>query len=171
LQRVHFFVVYTVNGGMFVSKREEYESKTEKLVLPIIEENGFELVDVEYVREGSNWYLRVYIDKPGGITVDDCEVVSRRLGDLLDAEDFVSEAYILEVSSPGLGRPLKKDKDFNRSIGMMVEVKLFKAIEKRKNFEGELKSFDAETVTIVEDEKEIVFNRAEIALIRLAFDF
>jgi len=154
-----------------MSKREEYEAKTEKLVLPIIEEHKYELVDVEYVREGSNWYLRVYVDKPGGITVDDCEIVSRALGDLLDRDDFVEEAYILEVSSPGLGRPLKKEKDFNRSIGKMVEVKLYKAINKRKNYEGELKCFDDKTVTIIEDGEDVIFNRDEIALIRLAFDF
>ncbi len=154
-----------------MSKREDYEAKTEKLVLPIIEENKYELVDVEYVKEGSNWYLRVYVDKPGGITVDDCEIVSRALGDLLDRDDFIDEAYILEVSSPGLGRPLKKEKDFNRSIGKMVEVKLYRAINKRKNFEGELKAFDDATVTITEDNEELTFNREEIALIRLAFDF
>ena len=86
-----------------MSKREIYEQKTEELISPIIEEHRFELVDVEYVKEGSNWYLRAYIDKPGGITVDDCEVVSRRLSDLLDEQDFIDDAYILEVSSPGLG--------------------------------------------------------------------
>lgn len=154
-----------------MSKREEYESKTEKLVLPIIEENKYELVDVEYVKEGGNWYLRVYVDKPGGITVDDCEIVSRALGDLLDRDDFIDEAYILEVSSPGLGRPLKKEKDFTRSIGKMVEVKLYRTVNKRKNFEGELKEFDDETVTIIEDGEDVVFKREEIALIRLAFDF
>lgn len=154
-----------------MSKREEYEAKTEKLVTPIIDERNYELVDVEYVKEGSNWYLRVYVDKPGGITVDDCEIVSRALGDLLDRDDFIDEAYILEVSSPGLGRPLKKEKDFNRSIGKMVEVKLYRAINKRKNFEGELKCFDEGTVTIIEDGEDVVFKREEIALIRLAFDF
>ncbi len=81
-----------------------------------MEEYGFELVDVEYVKEGSNWYLRAYIDKPGGITVNDCEVVSRRLSDILDEKDYIEDSYILEVSSPGLGRPLKKEKDFERSL-------------------------------------------------------
>ena len=86
-----------------MTKREEYEAKTEALVMPLIEKNHFELVDVEYVREGGNWFLRVYIDKEGGITVDDCELVSRALSDLLDVEDYIPDAYILEVSSPGLG--------------------------------------------------------------------
>ncbi|MEF2596379.1 MAG: ribosome maturation factor RimP, partial [Lachnospiraceae bacterium] len=100
-----------------MSKRETYEQRTEELISPIIEQNQFELVDVEYVKEGGTWYLRAYIDKPGGITVDDCEVVSRALSDLLDKHDFIEDAYVLEVSSPGLGRPLKKEKDFARSIG------------------------------------------------------
>ena len=100
-----------------MTKREEYEQKTEKLLEPILEANHFELVDVEYVKEGGSWYLRAYIDKPGGITVDDCEIVNRALGDLLDEHDFIEESYILEVSSPGLGRPLKKERDFARSLG------------------------------------------------------
>ena len=108
-----------------MTKREEYEKKTEELLLPIMEENQFELVDVEYVSEGGVYYLRAYIDKPGGITVDDCEVVSRRLSDLLDKKDFIKDAsYILEVSSPGLGRQLKKDKDFDRNMGKEVEIRL-----------------------------------------------
>ena len=106
-----------------MTKREEYEQKTEKLLMPIMEANGFELVDVEYVKEAGNWYLRAYIDKPGGITVDDCEVVNRELGDLLDRDDFIDDSYILEVSSPGLGRPLKKERDFIRSKGEEVDIR------------------------------------------------
>lgn len=154
-----------------MSKREIYEQKTEELLLPIMEENGFELVDVEYVKEGGNWYLRAYIDKPGGISVNDCELVSRRLSDLLDEKDYVEDAYILEVSSPGLGRPLKKEKDFKRSLGELVEVRTYRMIEKRKEFTGILKAYDEHTVTIEEDETERVFDKSEIALIRLAFDF
>ena len=105
-----------------MSRKETYEQKTEELLIPLIEQHQFELVDVEYVKEGGTWYLRAYIDKPGGITVDDCEVISRALSDLLDEHDFIEEAYILEVSSPGLGRPLKKDKDFERSIGEEVDI-------------------------------------------------
>ena len=97
--------------------KKDYESRTEAMLMPIAEAKGFELVDVEWVKEGANWYLRAYIDKENGITVDDCEEVSRALSDLLDEEDFISENYILEVSSPGLDRPLKKEKDFARSIG------------------------------------------------------
>lgn len=155
-----------------MTKRETYEMKTEELLQPIIAENNFELVDVEFVKEGSNWYLRAYIDKDGGITVDDCELVSRALSDLLDEKDFIDEAYILEVSSPGLGRPLKKDKDFARSIGEEVEIKLFRAIDKQKDYSGYLKAYDKDTVTIEDDdENEMVLERSNIALIRLALDF
>lgn len=93
-----------------MAKHTEIENRTEAMVLPIIEENGFELVDVEYVKEGANWYLRVYADKEGGISIDDCVLISRALEEKLDEEDFIEDAYILEVSSPGLGRPLKKEK-------------------------------------------------------------
>lgn len=159
-------------GGMGMSKRETYEQKTEELLLPIVEEHQFELVDVEYVKEGSNWYLRAYIDKPGGITVDDCEVVSRRLSDLLDEKDYIEDAYILEVSSPGLGRPLKKDKDFARSIGEEVEIRTFRAIGHEKEFTGILKDFDKEKIVIELEDNEIMnFARDNIALVRLAFDF
>ena len=152
--------------------KKDYESRTEAMLMPIVEAKGFELVDVEWVKEGANWYLRAYIDKENGITVDDCEEVSRALSDLLDEEDFISENYILEVSSPGLDRPLKKEKDFARSIGKDVEVKLFKAINKEKEFYGILSAYDESSVTITtEEQKEQTFEKADIALIRLAFDF
>lgn len=155
-----------------MSKKVNYEEKTEKLVLPIIEENNFELVDVEYVREGGNYFLRVYIDKEGGITIDDCEVVSRSLSELLDEDDFIPDAYILEVSSPGLGRPLKKEKDFDRNIGKEVEVKLYKQINKQKEYSGTLVSYDTDKIELEVDEDETMeILRSNIALIRLAFDF
>ncbi|GLB28215.1 ribosome maturation factor RimP [Lacrimispora amygdalina] len=155
-----------------MAKREEYEAKTESFLMPLMKENDFELVDVEYVKEAGNWYLRAYIDKKGGITVDDCEIISRKLGDWLDEKDFIADSYILEVSSPGLGRPLKKDKDFDRSIGEDVDIKLYKPLNKQKDFTGTLISYDRDTVTIAqEDGTELTLNRPEIALIRLAFDF
>ncbi len=155
-----------------MTKREEYEQKTEKLLEPILEANHFELVDVEYVKEGGSWYLRAYIDKPGGITVDDCEIVNRALGDLLDEHDFIEESYILEVSSPGLGRPLKKERDFARSLGEEVEIRTYRMVNKQKKFRGILKAYDKDTVTIeTEEEEEQIFERENIALIRLAFDF
>ena len=155
-----------------MAKKEGYEEKLEELVLPFLSENGFELYDTEYVKEGANWYLRAYIDKPGGISINDCEAVSRRLSDVLDEKDFIDDSYIMEISSPGLGRPLKKDKDFARSIGEEVDVKLFKPIEKQKEFSGILESYNDTEVTIRLDEETVMnFNRKDIALIRLAFDF
>ena len=154
-----------------MSKKDLYESKTEELVTPLIEQNNFELVDIEYVKEGSNWYLRVYIDKPGGINVDDCELISRALSDKLDEEDFIDDAYILEVSSPGLGRPLKKDKDFERSLGEDVEIKLYRMKDGTKDYRGFLKSYNKEEIVIEDNDEEITFKRIEIALVRLALDF
>ena len=155
-----------------MTKRELYEQKTEEILLPIVEENGFELVDVEYVKEVSTWYLRAYIDKPGGINIDDCEVVSRRLSDILDEKDYIDDAYILEVSSPGLGRPLKKEKDFKRSLGEEVEIRTYRMIDKQKEFTGILKDYDEKTVTIeMDDDTTKTFEKSDIALIRLAFDF
>ncbi|MDD3278751.1 MAG: ribosome maturation factor RimP [Lachnospiraceae bacterium] len=155
-----------------MSRKEEYEQKAESLIAPIVEEHGFELVDVEYVKEGGTWYLRSYIDKEGGITVDDCETVSRAFNEKLDAEDFIEDAYIMEVSSPGLGRPLKKEKDFKRSVGKDIELRTYRAMNRQKEFYGVLKAYDENSVTLMmEDDSEQVFEKADIALIRLAFDF
>ena len=154
-----------------MSKANDYEAKTESLILPILERMEFELVDVEYVKEGGNYYLRAYIDKEGGITINDCELISRALSDILDEKDFIPDAYILEVSSPGLGRTLKKDKHLEKSIGEEVEIKLYKPIDKCKEFSGFLKSFDAGTITIETENEDKTFDRKEIALIRLALDF
>lgn len=155
-----------------MSRKETYEQKAEELILPIVEENGFELVDVEYVKEGSMWYLRAYIDKEGGITVDDCEVVSRAFSDRLDENDFIEEAYILEVSSPGLGRPLRKEKDYQRSMGKKLEIRTYRAVDRCKEFYGILTAYDDDSVTIEEEDgTQRTFAKADIALIRLAFDF
>lgn len=154
-----------------MSKRETYETRTEQLLAPITERFGVEIYDIEYVKEGSDWYLRAYIDKPEGVNITDCENVSRALSDELDKEDFIEDAYILEVSSPGLGRTLKKDKHLAKSIGEEVEIKTYKPIDKQKEFQGILKAFDAETITLEAEKEEHVFARNEIALIRLAFHF
>lgn len=166
-----FSIVGMKNRGESMSKRDTYESRTEALLLPIMEANQFELVDVEYVKEGSSWYLRAYIDKEGGISIDDCELVSRALSDLLDQEDFIEEAYILEVSSPGLLRPIKKDKDFQRNVGKEIEVHLFKMMDKKKELIGILTAFDVDTLTLQTEEKEIRLNRKEAALIRPYIEF
>lgn len=155
-----------------MSKRDEYEAKAEKLVLPILEKNKFSLYDVEYVKEAGTFYLRIYIDKPGGITIDDCEVVSREFSDLLDENDFISDAYIMEVSSPGLGRQLKKDRHFENSIGEEVELKLYKPVDGSKDYTGLLTSYSKETITIEISEGEFKeFNRADISVVRLTIDF
>ena len=154
-----------------MSRREEYEMKTERLVQPIAEANGVSIYDVEYVKEGSDYYLRVYIDRPEGVNIRDCENVSRSLSDELDRGEFIPDAYILEVSSPGLGRTLKKDKHLQASIGQDVEIKLFKPIDKCREFSGVLDGFDAEQVTVRNGDTVMTLKRADIAVIRLAIDF
>lgn len=154
-----------------MSKRETYEAKTEELLMPIAEANHVEIYDIEYVKEGSDWYLRAYIDKEGGVTINDCESVSRALSDELDKADFIEDAYIFEVSSPGLGRTLKKDKHLQKSLLQEVELKTYKPVLGSKEFAGILKAFDEKTVTILSEDEEMVFERADIATIKLALDF
>lgn len=158
-----------------MSKRETYEERTEKLLLPIVQANQVEIYDVEYVKEGSDYYLRCYIDKEGGVNINDCEAVSRALSDELDREDFIEEAYILEVSSPGLGRALKKDKHLEKSLLKDVDIRTYKPIEGSKEFTGKLMAFDKDTVTLELDSgsgmRETVFNRKDIAAMKLALDF
>lgn len=154
-----------------MGKREDYEAKTEKLIMPIVEANNVELFDVDYIKEGQDWYLRVYIDKEGGVTIDDCQAVSRAFNEILDKENYITDQYIFEVSSPGLTRPLKKEKDYDRSIGKLVDISLYKAIDKMKYLTGILKSYTAKELTI-EDESssdELTIERSNIAGIRLAY--
>lgn len=155
-----------------MTKRETYEQKTEKLLRPILEELRFDLYDLEFVKEAGSFYLRIFLDKEGGINIDDCETVSRRMSDLLDETDFIAESYILEVSSPGLGRQLKKDRHFERSLGEEVEVKLYQAIQKQKEWNGILKRFDETTIVIeTEDGTELALERSNLANVRLAVHF
>lgn len=154
-----------------MSKRETYITRTEEFLQPIVEANGMNVYDVEYVKEGSDWYLRVFIDRPEGISINDCELVSRAMSEILDREDYIEDAYIFEVSSPGLGRTLKKEQHFLKSIGEEVEVKTYKPIDKQKEFVGILKAFDKDTITIEIEETEKVFAKTDIALVRLALDF
>lgn len=155
-----------------MSRHEIYEQRAAELLEPILADMDFELVDVEYVKEAGTWYLRSYIDKPGGITVDDCEAVSRQFSDRLDQEDFIEDSYIMEVSSPGLDRPLKKDKDFERNLGREVEIRTYRPIEKEKEFYGILCAYDDNSVTIErEDQKQMNFLKKDMALIRPALDF
>ena len=151
--------------------KKEIEDRSEALLKPITVELGVRIYDLEYVKEGSDKYLRAYIDKDGGVTIEDCEAVSRRFSDELDREDFISEAYILEVSSPGLGRQLKKDRHFENSLGEEVELKLFEAVDGEKEFSGVLKAYDKDSLTIETDGTEKVFERAKVAVIRLSVNF
>jgi ribosome maturation factor RimP len=158
-----------------MARKDSYEERAEALLKPIAESNGCEVYDIEYVKEGSDWYLRAYIDKPEGVNIIDCENVSRAFSDKLDEEDFIADAYILEVSSPGLGRALKKDRHLEKSIGEEVEVKTYKPIDGQKEFIGILKSYDKDTVTIEmendSETKDMVFAKSDIAIIRLTLDF
>lgn len=154
-----------------MAKGNGYETRAEELLSPIVERFGVEIYDVEYVKEADEWYLRAYIDKEGGVNIMDCENVSRAFSDVLDEEDFIKDAYILEVSSPGLGRTLKKDRHLLKSIGMEVEIKTYKPINKCKEFAGVLESFDEKEITIIDNGTKKQFNRADIAIIRLALDF
>lgn len=151
--------------------KADYEARTEKLMKPICEKLGLSIYDVEFVKEAQDYYLRVYIDKEGSVTIDDCEAASRALSDELDREDFISEAYILEVSSPGLGRTLKKERHFINSIGEEVEIKTFKPIDGLKEFTGILKDYKDDTVTIETDVGDMSFTKEMIAKASLTIDF
>lgn len=169
-------------------KHQNYEQRTEQLITPILEEHHFELVDVEFVKEAGSWHLRAYIDKEGGITIDDLTLVNHALSDLMDKEDFIEESYILEVSSPGLLRPFKKPKDYIRNLGNDVEVKLFAPVTweqegkkySDKEFVGILKDYCAPSGDTVSGGKIVLsfgnddsleIEIKDIALIRKSIDF
>ncbi len=149
--------------------KKSIEKTIEEIVLPIVEKNNFELIDVEYVKEAGQYYLRVYIDKEGGIGLNDCKIVSQELSELLDTVDPIKENYFLEVSSPGIDRPLKKDSDFDRYKGRDVELKLYKALDGQKQFEGELVGLFEDIIKIKTDKDDILeFNKKEVSIIRLS---
>lgn len=164
-----------------MSKHEEYEKKAEELITPILEKYQYEFVDVEFVKEAGSWHLRIYIDKEGGITIDDLTVVNHEFGDLMDKHDFIAESYILEISSPGLLRPFKKPKDFVRNLGNDVEVKLFAPVTWEeggkkytdKEFVGILKEYreDPETVVLDFEDRTMEVPVKDIALIRKSIEF
>ena len=152
--------------------KKNIATEIEKLVLPITDANGLELVDVEYVKEGGEFFLRVYIDKEGGVSLNECELVTRALNPILDEKDPIKDNYYLEVSSPGLDRPLKKDKDFVRYQGRDVEIKLYKPINGSKLPEGELVGLtEDKNITVIIDNEEVEFNKKDVALIRIAIKF
>ena len=152
--------------------RKNIESTVMDYLQPITLEFKYEIVDVEYLKEGSSWFLRIYIDKPGGITIDDCEKTSRALELVLDEKDPIKTPYILEVSSPGLDRPLKKEADFKRAQGKLVDIKLYQPLDHKKEYQGILQELKDDQVTIVINEDEtIVFPLKDIAIARLAIVF
>lgn len=144
-----------------------------QLAAPVVEQAGCSLWDVEYVKEAGEWFLRVYIDKEGGISIDDCEAVSRPLSDLLDEADPIEGSYTLEVGSAGAERALKRPSDFQQFLGSPVLVKLYRAREGRKEFAGYLKGYDEATgdVTVTVGSQDLVFPKKETALIRLRVEF
>ena len=144
------------------------EERVEELIKDKIENIGYSLYDVEYAKEGPNYYLRIFIDNEKGIDLNDCEKVSNEINEILDQADYIKEQYFLEVSSPGVERILRKDRHLEQNIGKEVEVKLFKKDENgNKNYQGKLESFDEETVTI----DEIKIERKNIALIKTVYEW
>lgn len=142
------------------------ETEIEKLNI-----DGLYLYDVEYVKEGNDYYLRVFIDKPGGVTIDDCVELTRPMNEILDRESFMDSAYIFEVSSPGLGRVFKKDNDFLKNIGKKIEIKLFAPMDGEKEYEGILKSFDKDTFIVDTGIKEVTIERKKAAMVRQFIEF
>lgn len=152
--------------------KKDVVSTVEALAKPIAEEFGTELYDVEFVKEGGGYYLRIYIDKEGGVDINDCENVSRALDPVLDEADPISEAYYLEVSSVGLDRPLKKEKDFLHFMGQLIEVRTYKAIDGQKEFSGILQSYENGVFTLLETSGNIrTFECKETALVRPGVEF
>ena len=151
-------------------QREKLEEMIAALVLPIIEGTDLDLVDIEYVRE-REWYLRIYIDKPGGIEIDDCQFVSERLTKLLDEKDPIKEKYYLEVSSPGIDIPLKKDKDFEKAYGKKVDMMFFAPWNGNKTLEAVLVAHDDTKITVLVNTENVEIERKLIANIRPHIEF
>ena len=141
------------------------------LAKPIVEGLNYELVDVEFIKEGANWYLRIYIDKPGGISIDDCQAVSEKISDRLDEKDPIEQGYYLEVSSPGLERPLKTERDFIKYKGELVEIKVYQPINGKKTFEGELVGLIENMIVINQDGTIIEFEKDKVAIVKRVIKF
>lgn len=149
------------------------EDRVEKLVLPKIEELGYILYDIQYAKEGKNYFLRIFIDKENGIDLNDCEKVSDGLNELLDEADYIKEQYFLEISSPGIERVLRKDKHLQDSIGKEIEINLFKPQDSKKEFIGILDGYNEDVITIkqIEDGAKISINRKNISLMKLKYNW
>lgn len=151
--------------------KKNVQQEITKLAAPVVETLNYELVDVEFIKEGTNWYLRIYIDKPGGITIDDCQAVSEQMSEILDKKDPIEQSYYLEVSSPGLERPLKTERDFIKYKGELVEVKVFQPIDGKKLFEGELVGLIDNKIVINDSGNEIEFEKDKVAIVKRAIKF
>ncbi|MFI3210282.1 MAG: ribosome maturation factor RimP [Peptostreptococcaceae bacterium] len=152
--------------------KKSVETTIEEILLPITNSKNVEIVDVEYVKEAGEYFLRIYLEKEDGISLSDCTDVSRELSEILDEKDPIKENYYLEVSSPGLDRPIKKEKDFIRYSGYDVDIKLYKALNGSKELEGKLVGLtEDKKINVIIDDKEVLFDKKEVALIRLAIKF
>lgn len=147
------------------------EEKIEQLIVGKVEELGYELYDVQYVKEGKDYFLRIFIDKQDGIGLNDCEKVSNEINEIIDKADYIKEQYFLEISSTGIEKVLRKDKHLEKNIGKEIEIKLFKPIENSKEYIGILKNFDNQNVTIENEEKNNVIPRNNIALIKIHYNW
>jgi len=147
------------------------EERIENLIESTINVLGYELYDVEYSKEGKDYFLRIFIDKPEGIDLNDCEKVNDSINDLLDRADYIKEQYFLEVSSPGIERILRKDKHLEKNIGVLVEIKLFKAIDNKKVIQGVLKEFSKESIVIETEDRNLEIDRKDISVIKMVYDW
>ena len=153
-----------------MKQNKNIESKVEVLVKPIIEKLDYTLYDVQYVKEGNDYYLRIIIDKNDGISIDDCEKVNNGINDILDEVDFIGDAYFLEVSSPGLERILRKTEHFKQQLGNKIRIKLFKPINKQKQYEGILKSYTEDLLGLEIENETINFEKSNIAQVKTVSD-
>ena len=147
------------------------EEKVENLILSEVEKLGYELYDVQYTKEGKDYYLRIFIDKENGIDLNDCEKVSEIVNPILDSADYIKEMYFLEVSSPGIERVLRKDKHLEQSIEKEIEIKLFKPMEKQKELTGVLNKYDENNIYIQLQKEEIQIERKNISLMKLKYNW
>jgi len=143
----------------------------EKLALDVCERHGVYIYNTEYKKEGSEYFLRLFIDKDGGVTIEDCENVSREISPMLDDLTFIKEAYIFEVSSPGIDRALTRDWHFEKVMGEEIEIKLFAPLDGKKEITGILKNYSEGIITVLENDKEITIEKSKAASVRLAFKF
>lgn len=151
-------------------KFDKLLQEVRQVVEPILESQGFELVDLEYQRESQGWVLRIYLDRQGGVSLDDCAGISHEVGAVLEVKDLIPSAYILEVSSPGLTRPLKKPEDFNRFRNQMVKIKLYEPLDGRRNFKGTLLGLEGDRVRVEAEQQVYELPLQRIAKANLEID-